>query len=93
MPGNIYHMYIKATPENRKYTIMEKVSVDVFTEILINRNVIVDHIPNKYDRGLDRVFEALLTMDDERRNFLNVGDSNSSLDQNEVNEVVEMFEL
>ena len=84
-------MYIKPTPENRKYTVMEHVSADIFTEILVNRNVIVDHIPNKYDRGLDRVFETLLTMDDERRRFLNVGDSTSSLDKNEPNEAIDFI--
>lgn len=89
--GNVHYMYVKPTDENKKFTVMENSDARFFTEVLITQSMLLDHLPSKYDRALDRVFQSLLTMDDDRRKNMFVFDSTSSLDKNEINEMAEIF--
>ena len=41
--------------------MVEKTNSSFFTEVRISRSMLIDHIPDKYEKGLDRAFEALLT--------------------------------
>jgi hypothetical protein len=60
VPGTVYQLYVKPTPENPKFTVIENTTAERFSEMVISRTMLTDHIPNKYDRGLDRAFECLM---------------------------------
>ncbi|EPZ31622.1 alpha/beta-hydrolase [Rozella allomycis CSF55] len=59
VPGTVYHLYVKPTPTNPKFTVIEKNSPENFVEILVSKTMVLDHMPDKYDRGFDRSVESL----------------------------------
>lgn len=49
---------IKRKPLKR--VVMEKSRAECFDEIIVKRTMLLEHIPNAYDKAFDRAFETLM---------------------------------
>ncbi|KAG5460225.1 MAG: hypothetical protein BJ554DRAFT_7752 [Olpidium bornovanus] len=53
-------MYSQPTEGNRARVVVERADAEQFTEFAIRRTMLVDHLPNTYDREFTRARETIM---------------------------------
>ncbi len=54
-------------PGSREHTVVETTTADRFTELRLCRNMLRDHMPSRYERGLEKAYVTFLMRELEDR--------------------------
>lgn len=65
--GRIHHIMTLRAPNGRKYTVIDTCGPDRFTECCLRPNMALDHMPDRYERGLEEAYITLLLHELEER--------------------------
>lgn len=56
IPGRVYHLQSINAPGNRTYTVVDTCGPDRFLEVILKKNMLYDHLPNRYEQAFEDAY-------------------------------------
>lgn len=72
IPGQIHQIITLRAPNNRKYTVVDTCGPDRFIEVALRPNMVRDHMPDRYEAGLEDAYITYLLHELEERQDVSI---------------------
>ena len=67
IPGRIHHILTIKAPNDRKYTVVDTCTSERFLDVALRKNMLRDHMPDRYERAFEDAYVTYLMNDLEDR--------------------------